>query len=246
MDQKDYLYDLLVHDLKNPLSVITATTKGLLAKSDRYGPLSATQEEALRRIARNTKKAQALLSEILDLARSEERLFCKDNFYFYETIKESIINVMEYTDAETSEKLQQIKEPAAEKKVLDQAGITVEISGKYEKKPFYHDKRKIQLILENLISNAMKYRKKNMKITIQGEQNVTVLVTDDGSGIPLDEQDSVFGRFVQLSNATCTPIQGLGLGLYCVKALLDTMGGDISLVSKAGSTTFTANIPPLQ
>ena len=65
MNQKDFLYDLLVHDLTGPLSVVATTADGLLSRMDRYGTLSEPQKSCLERIVRNTRKVQLIVKEIL-------------------------------------------------------------------------------------------------------------------------------------------------------------------------------------
>lgn len=245
MDQKGYLYDLLVHDLRGPLSVVATTASSLLSRTGQYGPLTEPQEHCLKRIVRNTKRAQVLLDEILDVARSEEHLFRSEHFLFDGVVKDSLADAMEPMDATTTDKLRKTDGREGMQRVLNEAGITVDISGKYGTAPFFHDRRKICLILENLVSNALKYRSEHVNVCISGESEVCILVSDDGSGIPEQEQGALYGRFVQLSNAGVPKVSGLGLGLYCVKVLVETMGGDIGLTSKAGcGTTFTVHIPP--
>jgi signal transduction histidine kinase len=247
LDQKGYLYDLMVHDLRGPLSVVATTANSLLCKADRYGSLTESQEHCLRRIARNTKRAQFVLEEILDVARSEEHIFQTEYFLFEAVVKESLANALEVSDTRTAERLQSSDDRETVWQILEEVGITVEISGKYEKTPFFHDRRKIALIVENLVSNALKYRCKRMKIAISGEGDAMIVVSDDGSGIPEEEQGAVYGRFIQLSNADGAVVRGLGLGLYCVKMLVETMGGQIGLTSKMGSgTTFAVQIPLAQ
>jgi signal transduction histidine kinase len=246
MDDKDYLYDLLVHDLRGPLSVVSATTNSLLNKTDRYGALTETQRSCLQRIMRNTKKAQVILNEILDVGRSEEKVFKEDLFDVESVVKESIINGIESRDESGAERLQKAGTKEAFNAALDEMGIFVEMTGRYEKTPFHHDRRKIQLIIENLVSNALKYRRKKMTVRISGEADMTVAVSDDGTGIPESEQSSVYGRFTQCSNAGVPDVKGLGLGLFCVKSLIETMGGAIALTSVEGSgTSFVVRIPPL-
>lgn len=246
MDEKNYLYDLLVHDLRSPLSVVSATTAGLLEKMDRYGSLTEQQKTCLHRIQRNAKKAQSILNEILDVGRSEEHLFKKDTFLFEEVLKDSFLNVIESFDETQAEKLQKAGSKEEFTALLNGFGVFLEISGKYEKAPFFHDRRKIQLILDNLVSNALKYRRKKMVVSVSGDQDVTITVTDDGAGIPKKEQDTVYGRFSQCSNVAQSNVQGLGLGLFCVKSLVETMDGVIALTSTEGSgTSFVVKIPPL-
>jgi len=244
LDQKGYLYDLMVHDLRGPLSVVATTANSLLCRADRYGSLTESQQNCLRRIARNTKRAQFVLEEILDVARSEEHIFQTEHFLFEAVVKESLANALEVSDTRTSERLQSSDDGETVRQILEEVGVTVEISGRYLKAPFFHDRRKVALIVENLVSNALKYRSKRVKVAISGEDDVTIVVSDDGSGIPEGEQGAVYGRFIQLSNAEGALIHGLGLGLYCVKMLVETMGGQIGLTSKMGlGTTFAVQIP---
>ena len=78
---------------------------GSLCKADRYGPVKSRREHCLKRIARNTKRAQLVLEEILDVARSEEH-FSGGAILFETVIKESVANALEVTDTRTAERLQ--------------------------------------------------------------------------------------------------------------------------------------------
>jgi two-component system, OmpR family, sensor histidine kinase VicK len=246
MEDKGYLYDLLVHDLRGPLSVVSATTNSLLNKMDRYGLLTEQQKTCLQRIQRNTKRAQIILNEILDVGRSEEHVFKEDGIDLSSVVRECLASVIETRDESLTERLVKAESQDAFAALLDELGVTVEISGKYEKVPFTHDRRKVLLIIENLVSNAFKYRRERMKVSISGETDLTIMVSDDGAGIPKNEQDSVYKRFMQCSNASGQDVQGLGLGLFCVKSLVETMGGAITLTSIEGrGTSFVVRIPPL-
>jgi signal transduction histidine kinase len=246
MDDKDYLYDLLVHDLRGPLSVVSATTNSLLDKIETYGTLTDMQKSCLLRIQRNAKKAQVILNEILDVGRSEERLFSRDSFLVSEVVRESVINALESVNGSIDEKLQTADVPEAFKLFLDNSAITVKISGRFQTERFVHDRRKVQLIIENLVSNALKYRKRAVKVEVHGDNDIVIVVSDDGAGIPLSEQSTVYGRFSQCSNAGSTQTKGLGLGLFCVRSLIESMGGAINLTSSEGNgTTFQVQIPLL-
>jgi len=246
MGPKDYLYDLFVHDLTGPLSVVSATADNLLRRLD-CGTLTEAQKSSLERIARNAKKAQHLLKEILDVARSEEQLFQEDHFYPERVAKEALANVMDLATAGAGDTLERLEDKEQVRSFLCEKGISLEVSGRYAASPFHHDRRKVQLILQNLMSNAMKYRRQRMDIAINGDNDLVILVSDDGCGIPEGEQKVVYKRFMQLKHDDLQiQPQGLGLGLFCVKALLDTMKGEIAVRSQTGcGTTFTVKIPPL-
>ena len=79
---------------------------------------------------------------------------------------------------------------------------------------------------------------------VSGETDLVVSVEDDGIGIPLSDQEAIFGRFVRLTDDRRPHVPGLGLGLTGVKTLIEAMGGEISLVSEEGAgTRFTSRIP---
>lgn len=245
MDHKGYLYDLLVHDLKGPLSVVATTASSMMSRTAQYGPLTSPQEQCLKRIMRNTKRAQLLLEEILAVARSEDRVFRTEHFLFEGVVNESLADAMEALDADVTDKLRKAGDRETVRRVLEEAGVSVEISGKYGSAPFFHDRKKIELIVENLVSNALKYRTKRIRVCVSGEGEASICVSDDGAGIPENEQCNLYGRFVQLSNSDIPTVGGSGLGLYCVKALVDSMGGGIECTSQAGGgTSFTVHIPP--
>ncbi len=247
MGHKDYLYDLFVHDLTGPLSVVATTVKSLLSRMEVYGSLTEQQKRSLERIERNSKKAQIILKEILDVSRCEENLFQKNEFYMQSLVKDALVNVMQTMDADVAERLEKVESSEAVQDVFEEQGISVRVTGKYAGSPFFHDRRKVQLILENLMSNALKYRRKRMDISISGETDLVILVSDDGCGIPKNEQEVMFKRFMQLKHDELRQAEGLGLGLFCVKALVETMGGEITVTSKEGcGTTFTVHICPLQ
>jgi two-component system OmpR family sensor kinase len=245
MNEKERLIDLLIHDLTGSLSVVSTSVSSLLNKTDQ-DPLTDRQKRILERILRNSRKAQSLLQEMLEIARSEEGLFQKEIFPIEKTLKESILDALEVTNHQALEKLSHTEDPKEFQNILKAHWIFIDITGKYCKFPFCHDQRKVQQILRNLISNALKYRRKRMDVSISGEVDLVVSVEDDGYGIPQEEQEAIFKRFVRLNNKTKPDLKGLGLGLTGVKALVKAMGGEITLESREGSgTRFMVRIPPL-
>jgi CheY-like chemotaxis protein len=247
VDVKWRLFDLFIHDLTGPLSIVSTSTDSLLHKVDRYGPLTDHQKRLLDRISRNIRKAKSLTQEIIEILRSEEGVFEREYFSIEKTVAESLLDVLEMAIPNAVERLSQAENQEAFRHDLKDYGIFVEITGKYGKSPFCHDQKKIQQILRNLMSNAMKYRRKRMEVKISGEADLLVSVEDDGIGIPLEDQRVIFERFVRLNNEKRAYIPGLGLGLTGVKALLEAMGGEITLESQEGvETRFMVRIPPIR
>jgi signal transduction histidine kinase len=244
--EKGPLFDLLIHDLTGPLSVASTTAASLFQRESRYGPLTDQQKRLIERILRNIHKAQTLLHEMIEISRGEEGLFQKEFFPIEEVLKESLLDVLEIHDPQMVEKLSGAKNLGESRPLLEAQGIFITITGKYCQSPFCHDHKKVQQILRNLFSNAMKYRRSRVEVCISGEIDLCISFEDDGVGIPVEEKEAIFDRFVRLKEKRHTGIPGLGLGLTGVKALLEAMRGDIAVVSREGTgARFVVRIPPL-
>ncbi|TNE31991.1 PAS domain S-box protein [bacterium] len=118
-----------------------------------------------------------------------------------------------------------------------------------EKLKIISDKKLIDHIISNLVSNAVKYSEKQTTITINIQldenTNLHIEVTDRGIGIPKDEIDKVFDSFYRSYNTGT--IEGTGLGMSIVKKSVDTLGGTIKINSKLGvGTTVILDIPVKQ
>ena len=249
MNNKDNLIDLVIHDLTGLLSIVTTGVNKLLSKQDKYGPITAKQQEMLNMILRNSGKARNFLNEIIEIYRSEEGLFKKEYFSVHDILKESILEALEIVNLDNVEMF--LNESSGDKFyfVLKDYGIIVDISGKYNKNSFSHDKKKIQQILRNLFTNALKHKREKMVIKISGDDNLIITVEDDGCGIPQEKRDFIFTRFSHLKSkqATFSKTDGLGFGLACVKSMLETIDGTIDMTSTEGrGTSFTVSIPPLR
>ncbi len=106
------------------------------------------------------------------------------------------------------------------------------------------DPQLIRNVLFNLLSNAVKYSRENtvISITIEIGKNLTIAVSDQGMGIPQEEQQHLFERFFRAKNAT--HVQGTGLGLNIVKKHVELMGGSINFTSQLEvGTTFEITLP---
>jgi two-component system OmpR family sensor kinase len=246
MREKERLLGLLIHDLNGPLSIVSTSVANLLRKTDRYGPLTDKQRHIIERISRNIQRAKSLLQEMIEISRSEEGLFLKELFLIEKTLRDSVLDVLEITTPHMAAKLSRVENDEKFKQTLKVQGIYLELCGKYSILPFCHDQKKIRQILRNLVSNALKHRRKRIDVSISGETDLLISVEDDGLGIPVGEQENIFEPFVRLNDKKRTNVPGLGLGLTGVKALVEAMGGKIALVSGEGlGTRFTVQIPPL-
>ncbi|MEJ2680615.1 MAG: ATP-binding protein, partial [Gammaproteobacteria bacterium] len=122
---------------------------------------------------------------------------------------------------------------------------------------FIGDTLKIRQILNNLISNAIKFCDEGT-VTLSTlwetthseaqegdkEGKVCFMVSDTGIGIPKDQQQAVFSEFIQLDNRLSRKYEGTGLGLAITQKLVEKMGGSITLASELGKgSTFTVTLP---
>jgi len=231
MTPKDPLVDLLIHDLTGPLAIISTSTAHLLNKEEKYG--------------RNADKAKALLQEMVEVYRSEERCFRKEQFLMQDVLGDAFHDAVGVVRPDIEEELSKTEDRKEFSNLLRKHGIDIEISGKYCEDFFSHDRKKIRQIIRNLISNALKYRRKTMKLCVTGDKDLIISVEDDGAGIPKEKQSYVFKRFSDVNGKEGAP-EGMGFGLSCVKNLIEAMSGEIALKSVEGAgSCFTVRIPPL-
>ena len=107
------------------------------------------------------------------------------------------------------------------------------------------DAKRIRQVLDNLINNAIKYSPPDTKVTItakKSDKEVVISVTDRGSGIPREELDNVFDRMYRIEQRLYSGVDGLGLGLYICRRLVEAHGGRIwveSTIGKGSTVFFT-------
>jgi signal transduction histidine kinase len=87
MGERERLFDLLIHDLREPLAIVSTSTSSLLKKGNQAGSLAEDQKRGLERILRNVQKAQNLLQEMIEIFHSEEGLFQKEFFSVEKTLR---------------------------------------------------------------------------------------------------------------------------------------------------------------
>ncbi|MCS7280691.1 MAG: sensor histidine kinase [Desulfobacterota bacterium] len=247
MRKKESLHDLLVHDLGGPISIINSDLTNLLFKEERYGKLTEEQKKVLKRTLRNAKKAQYLLSEMVEALKSEEGRFDGSYFSVKDAIKEALIEVLDLQLPELAERLYLCQDDENFISELQNACIFVTIEGRYLNEDFFHDRTKVLQIMRNLFSNALKYRRKNVVINVFGDRDLYIQVEDDGPGITQEKKECIFKRFAHMGLKKDGNVEGLGFGLSCVKVILERARGDIQIHSEEEKgTKFIVRIPPLK
>ena len=126
---------------------------------------------------------------------------------------------------------------------LAQAGCTVNVRGE-ERVPGRWDRLRLDQVLTNLLSNALKYgagRPIELAVGARGDR-AYLTVRDHGEGMSAEEQAHIFERFGRCERHRERP--GIGLGLYIVRTILEAMGGSIRVASELGTgTTFLVEVP---
>ena len=213
----------IAHDLRTPLAALKLST-GVIAPD---GPLPP--EDRVRRTAgivrRQVELLDRMVGDFLDTARIEAgQLELKIDAC---DIRELVIAVTELFRS-TSQAHTLILEAPADPLVIR------------------CDAARVQQVLNNLISNAIKYAPAGGDVVIRvrrEEKGAMMSVSDKGLGIPLDEQRSLFEPF-QRARSSASAIPGLGLGLWISRRIARAHGGDIDLESAPGEgSTFTLRLP---
>jgi two-component system sensor histidine kinase SenX3 len=130
--------------------------------------------------------------------------------------------------------------------LADSRGIEL-ASGKRCRAAVFGDENVLTTAVHNLISNAVRYSPENTRVGIGTRLNdgvVEISVTDQGPGIPPEDQDRVFERFYRVDQARSRATGGTGLGLSIVKHAVQNHGGEVRVWSQPGrGSTFTIRLP---
>ena len=111
----------------------------------------------------------------------------------------------------------------------------------------YMDRKKMDLVLQNLLENAVKYTPEHGTIQIilePGDKFLKVKIKDNGVGIPAEDQHKIFSKFFRAANVVRMQTEGSGLGLFIVKNIIKKHGGEIIFNSREGrGTEFVFTLP---
>lgn len=244
----EYLYreieiEFLIHELKDPVSVIETGARFLLENREKYGVLTQRQEKTLMRMLRSAKKARGMLHDILEIGRSKAGCFNSCRFQPVEAVYEVLVDSMEtITGGIISE---QDKKRDGLSKCLEERGIFLDIASGLIREEIEQDEIKFRQITGNLFKNALYYRSGRVEIKMKREDDFLLLdVTDDGPGIEPEHQHSIFERYIKAGNDSGGSRKGHGIGLAGALILAKCLGGDIKLESRKGKgATFKLAFP---
>lgn len=231
---KSQFLAVMSHELRTPLNAIGGHVQ--LVEMGVHGPVTAAQREALRRVERSQRHLLSLINDVLNLIRVETGRVA------YEMTEFSIDSVVADVTS--------MVDPLFEANKLTYSPSRLFAAGSDAKMTVRGDREKVQQILLNLITNAIKFTPRGGRIWIdtapcpESSGMVCVAVGDTGIGIPPEKLDSIFEPFVQLASRPISGEEGVGLGLAISRDLARGMGGDLSATSTPGEgTTFLLKLP---
>ena len=242
---KDIEIEFLIHELKDPISIIETGMRTLLEKQAKFGPLSPRQEKTLKRVLRNTQKARGMLYALLEIGRSESGCFDACAFKPGQAIFEVLLEVLEMMAGQIYEQIDQFPDSLAQISYLKNNGIQLVIQPHVMDYEMMQDETKFRQIAGNLIKNALHHRQKAVKIRLDVLDDQLILeVIDDGPGVDPEDHEKIFRRYAQVKECSLTPRNGHGLGLAGSRIIARCLGGNIELVSQQGQgATFRLQIP---
>ncbi len=126
------------------------------------------------------------------------------------------------------------------KRSFDKIGFKISIRFDVNKVLYLNDFRQI---MDNLIDNASKYGAGEIGLLISVKGSVVIEVSDDGMGIPIVEKKNIFEKYYRITRENNLHINGLGVGLFLVKKIVDKYKGDIEVITKSKGVSFKITIP---
>jgi len=214
------------HELRTPLNAIAGYVE--LLEMGVRGELSPPQREDLRRIGQNQRLLLGLINDVLNFAKLEAG---QVHFELANVPVDECLGAMEA-----------LVMPQLLAKSLRYSYLPVDA-----RLTVFADREKLQQIVLNLLTNAIKYTAASGEIELRAsseEEGVFIHVRDSGRGIAADKLEEIFAPFVRVDTGYARPTEGTGLGLAISRDLARAMGGDIVVTSKPGEgSTFTLRLP---
>jgi signal transduction histidine kinase len=225
---KTEFISIISHQMCSPLSAIKWNMEVIETERDGKKCLPEKQMVFLKNIKKSNEQMLKMVTDLLEVARIDQgrALFEKRIFNLDDLVKESVVG---------------FRGMAAEKNVK----IESQIETNSEK--ICGDEKKMRVVFDNLIGNAIKYSKEGGKIEIKLkriDKKILFSVQDWGVGIPRYQHSKVFEKFFRTKNESRYRTDGVGIGLYLTKAILKHCGGKVWFESEAGKgSIFYFSLP---
>jgi signal transduction histidine kinase len=223
---KSEFITIAAHQLRTPLSAVKWALR--MTIDEELGKINQAQKDLLDKGYESNERVINVINDMLDVSRIEDGKF---GYEFDDGELKEVIDKL----------LDRLKPQVENKKIKVKADIP-------EQFPKIHmDKEKMELALENIVTNAILYTPEQGKIDIRLEQKdgqALLSVSDNGIGISDEEQTQLFEKFFRGENAVRLQTEGSGLGLFITKNIIEKHEGTISIKSREGvGTTVEIRLP---
>ncbi|MBI4492823.1 MAG: PAS domain S-box protein [Chloroflexi bacterium] len=222
--QREEFVSVIAHDLRAPITVIQGYAQVLRRLADGH-PAPEQEVKGLDAIVLSTRRLNTMVADLLDASRIEARRLALET---------------EPVD------LPGLARGLVERLAPVTTGHPVRLRVLGDVPPVLADPGRLEQILTNLLTNAAKFSSAEAEILVAiapDEREVTISVADRGMGIPAQELAGLFQRFYRTSEARRTR-EGLGLGLYITRGLVEAQGGRMWVESEVGKgSTFSFTLP---
>ncbi len=210
------LIDAMAHEFKTPLTSIKAVTTSLLSES---GQSPESRNELLTIADEEADHLRSLIDDSIEMARLD-------------TTQIEVHLELSNVRALVRDAIASIGTDRSEQR------LSIDCDQDLPEIPL--DRRLVKLAIKQLVDNALKYSPANARVEVRAyatDETVAVEVTDHGPGIPAQEQRRIFERFYR-SPAVVQQVPGSGLGLSITETIARAHGGDLTVTSEPGRTTF--------
>lgn len=223
----------IVHEIKSPL--VGAQSNLDLILNGYTGEINTETSEKIKRARIRTDEAVAIINDILKISKLK----------LLDTLTKEEVDLVELFNDTISKKESQIQSMNANVKIIDD---------RKDKKNIMLDRPLFELVVSNLVGNAVKYNTSGgeVRIFLRNIDNdeIEIVVADDGMGIPDEDKGKMFHDFYRANNVRKKGIEGTGLGLSVVKEIVEQHDGEItfhspSRITKEGrkGTEFIITLP---
>jgi|GEM_PF-5135145 len=225
--QRDEFLGILSHELKTPLTALHGYISILKRRIASHPHTHPGIVDAATASAAQTARLYRMIMELLELSRLQLGQF---------VVQKSPINLVDVVC-----------------RLVHQHRLTIELPHQIvlhsscQSLPIFADEQALEHVLNNLLTNAVKYSPYGgmVEVTVgQNDHYATIAVADQGIGVPETEQAQLFERFYRASNATGLHISGFGIGLYLVRELIERHGGEVQYKPRPdGGSIFSVTLP---
>jgi PAS domain S-box-containing protein len=223
---KNEFVSLASHQLRTPLTSVRWQSE--ILSSGAVGRLNPEQQHLAEEISQAAGRIASIIGSFLDVSKIELGTFAAAPQTF--AAGDAVDEILKELAPETAKKGLKIN--------FDRAAAAV---------PIVTDRNALRTILQNLITNAVKYTPREGSVTVAlslAGKTLRGSISDTGCGIPASAQDRIFTKLYRADNARHMDPDGTGLGLYIAKSLIESLHGAISFTSSEGKgTTFDFTIP---